>query len=314
MRTFVEKSKRSSVIIFLALIIVVMAIVKPQSFLSVDNITNILIQIAVYGVVAFAMTFAIICGEFDLSVSSTFALSTILFIDLSQKIGIVPAIFITLAVGLIIGLINGVLVANAGMNAFITTMATMTALKGVALTYTDGRPINFNSDIIYEIGNGKVLGIPYLVIIFFIVFVVAQILLKNTTMGRNLYATGGNYQVAKMAGVNVRFNKMIIFVILGFMAAFGGILFASRINAGSALYGTDLALYCVAATVIGGTSLSGGSGSAFRTLIGLFVMGVMFNALTLLKIEATYQDAIKGFVLIAVVVIDALSNKGAQNN
>jgi ribose transport system permease protein len=300
--------KTKTVVVFLIALVIMMIIVKPASFLSANNTINILVQISSYGMVAYAMTFAIICGEFDLSVSSTFAMSTILYIDISSKMNVPMGMLCALLFGLGIGAINGYLVSKHKMSAFIVTLATMVAVKGLALFYTD-TPISINSDAIYEIGNGTFLGIPYIVYVFFAVLVIAQIILTKTQFGRNLYATGGNESVAKVAGIHVGFYKFIIFVILGGMSAFGAIFFASRLNAGSALYANDLALYCVAATVIGGTRLTGGSGSALRTFLGLLVMGILFNGLTLLKIDASYQNIIKGAVVIAVVAMDSLTKK-----
>jgi len=294
---------KSIVFALIALVIVMSAI--NRHFLTFDNIINILVQISVYGVVAFAMTFAIICGEFDLSVSSTFALSTIFFISFSNKIGIIPSILAVLAIGCAIGLLNGLLVSKVKINAFIVTMGTMVSLKGIALFYTNGKPIRNNEDIIYQMGNGTLFSIPYLVVIFFLVLAISEFILKRTKFGRNIYATGGSIKVAKMAGINVDFYKTVVFVILGFAAAFGGIILSCRISAGSALYGADLALSVVAAVVIGGTNLTGGKGSALKTLIGMLVVGVLFNALTLLEVQAYYQEVIKGIILMLVVSLDS---------
>jgi len=141
------------------------------------------------------------------------------------------------------------------------------------------------------------------------VLVFFALVLRKTRFGRNIYATGGNREVARLAGIDVAFYKFIIFVILGVCAALSAIMFSTRIRAGSALYGRDLSLYCVAATVIGGTSLSGGNGGVLRTLLGLLVVSILYNALTLLGVQGYFQQLIRGIVLIVVIMIDAFINR-----
>ncbi len=300
--------KRNIVVVFILILLVLMAILKPTSFFSSTNITNIFIQISSYGVVAFAMTFAIIAGEFDLSVSSIFGMSTILFIDLSSKVSVFIGVLAAILFGLFAGSLNGFFVSKLRTNSFITTLASMMIFKGISLTYTNGAPVNINNNGIYDFGNGKLLGIPYILIILFIVFIGAQIILSRTKFGRNIYATGGNMAVAKLAGINTTFYKFIIFVILGLLSSIGALLYAARVSAGSALYGSDLAIYCVAAVVVGGTSLSGGTGNAVKTLLGLLVMGILFNGLTLLSVKGEFQEIAKGIIVIVVVVFDAYNS------
>jgi ribose transport system permease protein len=193
----------------------------------------------------------------------------------------------------------------------------MMSIKGLALFYTDGKPVNTPNGFIYDLGNGALFkgrgfpGIPYLSIIFFAVLLLSFLLLRYTNFGRNLYATGGNYTVAKLAGINVDFYKLMIFVILGLAAALGGIMLGSRMVAGNALYGQDLSLSIIAAIVIGGTSLSGGSGGIFKTLVGLLVVSILFNTLMLLGVQAYYQQLAKGIVVIVVVSTDVYINRNA---
>lgn len=305
LRTFLSEK---TIIIILCAFVVFMVLKKP-SFYTWDNITNILTEFSVYGITACAMTAAIICGEFDLSASSVFAWSTVLFISMTNKIGLLPAIFITLASGMLWGALNGWLVAKVKMSAFIVTLATMTIIQGLAFFYTNGVPINTSDKTLLAIGAFNILGLSITPIAFAIVLIVFAIVLKKTRFGRNIYATGGNYEVARLAGIDVNFYKFIIFVILGVCAALSAIMFSTRIRAGSALYGKDLSLYCVAATVIGGTSLSGGNGGVLKTLVGLLVVSILYNALTLLGVQGYFQQLIRGLVLIAVIMIDASINR-----
>jgi ribose transport system permease protein len=298
----------NAVLILLFIFIAFMAATKP-AFSKWDNITNILAEFTVYGVTACAMTTAIICAEFDLSASSVFAWSTVLFVSMTNMIGLLPAFIITIASGTIWGAINGWLVAKVKINAFVVTLGTMTFVKGLAFFYTNGEPINTSNETLRAIGAFNIFGISITPIAFAIVLAIFAFILKKTRFGRGIYATGGNYEVARLAGINVEFYKFIIFVILGICAALSAVLFCTRIQAGSALYGGDLSLYCVAATVIGGTSLSGGNGGVTRTLVGLLFMSVLFNALTLQGVQGYFQQLIRGIVLIAVIMLDAWANR-----
>jgi len=297
-----------SIVIMLFIFIIVMTIIKP-AFYGWDNIVNILNEMTVYGITACAMTVAIICGEFDLSASSVFAWSTVLFVSMTNKFGLVPAFLITIISGAFWGILNGWLVSKVRMSAFVATLGTMTIIKGLAFFYTDGVPINTSNTTLQAIGSFNIAGISITPIAFILVFSAFVFVLLKTKFGRKLYATGGNYEVARLAGINVTFYKFIIFVILGICAALSASLFVVRIHAGSALYGGDLALYSVAATVIGGTSLSGGNGGVTKTIVGLLVLSVLFNALTLLGIQGYFQQLIRGIVLISVIMFDASINR-----
>jgi len=297
-----------AILIMLFIFIFAMSLIKPV-FYKWDNVINILNELTVYGITACAMTVAIIAGEFDLSASSVFAWSTVLFVSMTNRLGLLPGFLITIASGIAWGILNGWLVAKVKMSAFVVTLGTMTVIKGFAFFYTDGVPINTANRTLQAIGAFNVGGIMITPIAFVLVFSIFAFFLDRTRFGRNLYATGGNREVAHLTGINVDFYKFIIFVILGICASLSAVLFCVRIHAGSALYGGDLSLYCVAATVIGGTSLSGGNGGVARTLIGLLVMSVLFNALTLLGVQGYFQQLIRGIVLISIIMIDASINR-----
>ena len=300
--------KKRAIIVLLLAFIVYMVIAKP-AFYTWGNITNILTEMSVYGIAALAMTVAIIGGEFDLSASSVFGWATVFFISMTNTLGLVPAFFLTIISGILMGMVNGFLVSKVKLNAFVATMATMIIIKGLTFFYTGGAPINTSNETLISIGAFNIAGITVTPIVFVIVLVVFTFILRKTRFGRNIYATGGNYHVAYLTGINVSFYKFIIFVIVGLCSALAGILLCVRVQAGSALYGKDLALFSIAATVIGGTSLSGGNGGVTKTLVGLLVMSVLFNALTLLGVQGYFQQLIRGIVLIAVIMIDTGINK-----
>lgn len=293
--------------IIMALIVAVAILgVSAKGFLSVNNIRNILLQISTYGIVAFAMTISIIGGEFDLSISSLMGFVTILFTDIAKKSGVFPAILACIAVGVAVGILNGLMVSKLRMNAFVVTLGMMMLIKGLALTYTNGKPNNFPNDTLNHFANGSFLGIPVITWFFIGTFLIVDIMLRHTRFGRNVYATGGSMPVAQMAGINVVFYKTMIFVILGFCTAVSAILMSMRLSAGNALYGSDLTMSVIAGIVIGGTSMSGGSGSAVRTFWGTLFIGVLFNGLQRLEIQASWQDVIKGVILIVVIATDSL--------
>jgi ribose transport system permease protein len=301
-------------IIFL-LFAIVIGILKP-SFLAITNIKNLFLDISVYGIVACTMTIAIICGEFDLSASSTFIWSQILFCTLlnmwgTTVWGIMAAFLVTLVSGIIIGSINGIIVTRLKVNSFITTLGMMIMLKGLSLVFTNGDMVSTSNQFIAKMGTGTLFGIPYLIYIYVIFVGVAFYIMTYTRFGRNIFATGGNVSVAKLSGINTLFYKFMVFVIIGFASALAGIMLVSQVRAGSVQYGTDLSLTAVAATVIGGTALSGGNGSVVKTFFGMLVLGVLYKALIFLGLQAYYQNLIKGLVLVSVVAVDAyLSRSG----
>lgn len=281
-----------------------MAIVKP-SFLAWWNIQSILIDVSIYGVVACGMTILIISGEFDLSASSQYMWAQILFVTLlnSTKNPFI-SILLTLASGFVLGTINGLIVTRFGINSFITTLGTMTMIRGLCLVFTGGKMVSTQNPFIKALGTGEFLGLSSLFYIYLSVVVIISVILAYTNFGRRFYATGGNIEVAHLAGINTSFQKTTAFSIMGILCSIGGIMLVAQLRAGSTQYGTDLALTCVAATVIGGTRLSGGAGNALRTALGMLVIVVLYKALIYLGLQAYYQNLVKGLVLILVVMFD----------
>ncbi len=300
--------KRRVVILCIGALLIFMAFASPNYF-SVSTLTGLMTQIGIYGIVACAMTIAIIGGEFDLSVSSIFPLATLLFASMLPALGLPLTIICVTLIGMAIGCINGFFVAVTRINAFIVTLATMISLQGIMLTFCQGMPMTAVNDSAKMFGMGNVGGISFIAMIFFACVILTEFILKKTSFGRNIFATGGNYDVAKYAGINVRFSKFILFVILGGAAAFAGTLLACRLQAGSPLYGTDVALSVVSAAVLGGTSLSGGSGGAVKTLWGMVFIGMLLQIFTYINVYTYLQQMIQGAVVVAVVVMDAVNNR-----
>ncbi|MFA7539729.1 MAG: ABC transporter permease, partial [Sphaerochaetaceae bacterium] len=305
-KNFVNKQPVLLLFIFFILLI---AVIKP-TFVSINNIKNILIDVSIYGVSALAMTIAIITGAFDLSLAANFAWGQIFFCFLLNAWGESPgamlaALIVMLLSTMLVGVINGLIVVVLRVPAFIATMATGIILKGFSLVFTKGNMISTSNPFIRQMGRGTFLGLSYLTYIFIAFVFLAYFVMTYTRFGRGLYATGGNMKAAELSGINVRFSRFSIFVILGFAAGISGAMFVCLMRAGSVLYGTDLALTCVAATVVGGTPLTGGKGSVLRTVVGILLIHVLYKGLAFLGLQGYYNTMIRGIVLLSVVSIDA---------
>lgn len=301
--------KDKAIICVLVLFIIVLAILRP-SFVSATNIKNVLIDTSIYGVAAIAMTIAIITGAFDLSLSANFAWGQIFFCYLlnawgASAGGILLAIVCTLLICMAFGAVNGIVVVKSGIPAWIATMGMNYMIKGWCLVFTGSDMISTTNAAVAAFGKGTFLGLSYLTYIFIFVAIVAYIVMRYTQYGRNLYAIGGNRISAELAGINTGLYRFSTFVILGLSAGIAGCMYVCQIRAGSVLYGTDLALTCVAATVVGGTPLSGGKGGVHRTVVGILLLYVMYKGLGFLGLAGYVNSMVKGIVLLTVVSFDA---------
>ncbi len=310
-QVFIEKVKEYKIAIVLFAIIVFMSIASPF-FLTRDNLINVLLQASTYGIMACGMSFAIISGEFDLSIGSTMALGGLVSILLAPVIGQLGAILAAIVAGCAVGLINGLLIAKIKISSFIVTIATMGIFKGLALKISGGAPVLSENDWFYLIGNGTILGIPNLILVLILFIAIAQYVLAKTRFGRNVYTIGGNKEVAQNSGIDVETDKMIVFVISAFTAAVAGILLASRLNTGSALHGDSVALFVISGIVIGGTSLAGGIGSAIKSIIGILIFTLISNSLDLLRVFSYYQTTIRGILMIIIIGFDAYTRARSE--
>jgi ribose transport system permease protein len=298
-----------TVIFLLAGFVVLMALAKP-SFLEWSNLQNILTDVSIYGVVACGMTILIICGEFDLSVSSQYMWAQILFVTLLNATNnLFVSVMLTLCSGLVLGIINGIIVTRFRINSFITTLGTMTMIRGLCLVFTGGKMVATGNPLIKALGSADLFGLSSFFLVFIVVLGVLSVMLAYTNFGRRIYATGGNLEVAHLAGINTAFQKTAAFSIMGVLCGIAGIMLVAQLRAGSTQYGGDLALTCVAATVIGGTRLSGGAGNTLRTALGMLLIVVLYKALIYLGLQAYYQNLVKGIVLILVVMFDLVMSK-----
>ncbi|SFF28806.1 ribose transport system permease protein [Paenibacillus algorifonticola] len=287
-------------------IIVLILILSSPNFLTINNILNVFRQVSINALIAFGMTFVILTGGIDLSVGATLALSGALTAGMmSSGLDPITAVIIGLLAGAVMGAVNGLLVTKTNIAPFIATLATMTIYRGLALVYTDGRPITgFNSEFFTMIGGGYFFGVPVPVMITIILFAVLYFILRKTTFGRNVYAIGGNEEASRLSGIKTGRFKIYVYTLTGLLSSLAGIILASRLNSAQANAGTGYELDAIAAVVLGGTSLSGGRGWIVGTLVGALIIGVLNNGLNLMGVSSFYQQVVKGLVILLAVLLD----------
>jgi ribose transport system permease protein len=289
------------------LIITVVLSIVSSDFLTLDNIFNVLRQVSINALIAFGMTFVILTGGIDLSVGSILALSAAITGGMMTS-GMNPilAMVIGLASGAMMGAINGLFITLGRVAPFIATLATMTIFRGATLVYTDGRPVTglSNSTFFEMMGRGYMGWVPVPVVWMIICYIILYFILKKTTFGRRVYAIGGNEEASILSGIRVYGVKIWIYSITGVLAALAGIILASRLNSAEPTAGASYELDAIASVVLGGTSLSGGRGWIFGTLVGALIIGVLNNGLNLMNVSSFYQQVVKGGVILLAVLLD----------
>lgn len=276
-------------------------------FLTVGNLLNVMRQVSINAVIAFGMTLVILLGGIDLSVGSILAVSSVVIADLLQAHS--NAGLATLAgvvAGALLGTVNGLIVTKGRVAPFIATLGTMTTLRGFALVLSNGSPISgFSSNFFSLVGDGYVAGlVPIPVVWMLVVFAVFWFVMRQTVFGRHIYATGGNAEAAALSGVKTDQVQIWVYTICGATAAMAGVILTSRLNSAQPTAGAGYELDAIAAVVLGGTSLSGGRGWIFGTLVGALLIGVLNNGLNLMGVSSFYQQVIKGGVILLAVLLD----------
>lgn len=359
----------------LLLLVLILAVASAYTgrvnYLSLQNVTNVLHQSSLTAVMAIAMTVILITGNFDLSVASVAALAAVLLIGLADRLGFWPAAGVAMLAAVLAGLLNGSIVQYLGINAFIVTLGTLTAIRGIVLIYTDGRSLSVeDTDVIaamraFESGRIAV-GTPLLVIgaallvagvlgamrlrrdgralspaaigmsvgglgtlaagwfggtelsvsksvIYMVIFAsIVWFVLSFTTVGRRVYAVGGNPEAARLSGINVNRYRMAAFILCSAAAGFAGVLFASRLRSvnPAALQGAELTV--IASAILGGTSLFGGAGSVVKTLAGALLLFTLTNGFNMLNLGANYQGLIEGAVIVIAAAIYTVGGSGRK--
>jgi inositol transport system permease protein len=316
-------SKYGIFLIF-AVMVLVASMLSP-AFVSSTNLINIVRQMSIVGLIALGVTGIIVSAGIDLSSGSIVGLTAVVAASMAQMpdysaafypglhLPLIAPVLAACAVGALVGLINGSLVAKARIPPFIATLGTFTAIRGAANLYTGGRPISNLTDDYNFIGQGDIFGLPVPIVILVVMAVVTHILYAHTKFGKYIYAIGGNEQAARVSGINASRYKMLIYVYAGFLAGLAGLVVSSRIGSGQPGLGVGYELDAIAAAVIGGTSLSaGGIGTVAGTIVGALIIGVLNNTLDLMNVSAYWQQIIKGCIIVGAVIIDQLKNRGGK--
>ncbi|ALC83134.1 ribose ABC transporter permease [Bacillus gobiensis] len=302
----VELQNRLGMIIILALLCLILSFTAPN-FLEVSNLLNVLKQVSIIAILAAGMTIVILTGGIDLSVGSTVALTGVVSVMASAAgVNTFLAMLIGIGTGYIVGLINGFLTAKAKLPAFIVTLGSFTYVRGLAYVISGGYPIALQAAGFKFVGAGYIFGIPVPIYIMLIVYVIMFLVLKYTMFGRHIYAIGGNQEAARLTGIKVERSLINVYSISGLLAGLGGVVLAGRLYSGQPTAGQMYELDAIAAVILGGTSLTGGVGKIQGTIIGVLIMGVISNGLTLMDVNYYWQLVVKGGVIITAVLIDRL--------
>ncbi|MGH2618542.1 MAG: ABC transporter permease [Thermomicrobiales bacterium] len=293
-------------VVYVAIIVIFSQL--SEFFLTKNNFLNILVGVSILGIVAATQTMVIISRGFDLSVGSTVALAGVVTAEILNAGGSDPlAVAGAIGVGLLVGLVNGLLITVVHVNPLITTLATLSIVRGIAYVWTDALTQVFPGPNLRWLGTGRVFwDIPVSVLIMLAVFVAVWLTLRFTTFGRALFAVGGNPRAALLAGIDVGRVQLAAYIISGLSAGFAGAILAAQLSAGSPQAAMGLELNTVAAVVLGGASLAGGRGRVWGTLLGALIMETLRNGLVLTDVSSFYQMIAWGVVLLLAVVIDQL--------
>ena len=297
-----------SVLLANVLLIIILSIISPY-FLSVTNFTNIFRQSAPLAMVALGITIVIISGGIDLSVAANISLTSVILTMLLVNFGMPLSISMILvfALGIILGLYNGFLVTVLKIPPIIATLSSAIVFGGIAYTITQGYSINLPVDSpIKYLGSGKFWLIPVSIVLVVIVYYITQMILQNTGFGRIVYGLGGNVEAVYLSGISVRKYTLLIYMLCGFFAAFASILLTGRVANGHPNNGGGMEMDAIAAVVLGGTSIFGGMGNVWGTLIGVLTMTIIINGLNLLNINPYIQLIVKGLVIAAAVGITSI--------
>ena len=317
---FIQILQKYGIVFVLILMVIGLSIAQP-AFLRRSNIFNVLTQSSIFGIMALGLTFVIISKGIDLSVGSVLAFSGVVAASLGQaatatqkyfpnlaEMPLIVPVLAALIIGGLCGAVSGALIAKTRIPAFISTLGMMTIARGFALIYTDGKPVSTLIPSLTALG-GKIFNvIPIPVIIYFIMILISTVLLNKTRFGKNTYAIGGNITAAEISGVNVSRNLIGIYAYSGLLAGLAAVVFAGRVGSVHPGAATGYELTAIAATTIGGTSHSGGIGTIWGAFVGALVLAVMRNGLTLLGVDAYWQQVTEGVIIVVAVIIDMRKN------
>lgn len=292
------------------ILLLIFSTVASDRFLQTDNVLNVLRQISIVGVLALGMTFVILTAGIDLSVGALLSVVVVYTADTVQTRGVTAGVTVALGIGVLFGLVNGLGVAVGRVQPFVMTLGMLAFAKGVALIFTEGQPVSITNDAFLAFGNGRTLGVPNPAIVFLVLLAVCMFVLRGTVFGRSVYAVGSNEEAARLSGIPVRRVKCAVYMISGLMVGVAGVLYASQLGVGTPVAGDGKELDAIAATVVGGTSLFGGVGTAGGTFLGAAILGVLSNILNLSGVSPYVQYLFRGGLIVAAVLLQRRDSRG----
>lgn len=294
-------------IIFVLFLLIFVFSTLSNRFLMPDNIFNILRQVSIVGIISVGMTFVMLTGGIDLSCGSIVGSSCVGAALLMTKANMNPVLACVLmsGFGVLMGLANGFFISQLGVPPFIATLGMMTSVRGIAYIITGGLPVfGFNRDFT-KLGQGYLGMVPIPVLVMFFTFIFGIVFLSQTRIGRHIYGIGGNEEASRLSGVRVKRIKYLVYAISGFMSALAGVVLLARVNSGQPNAGMSYEMDVITAVVLGGVSMSGGQGRLIMVIVGVMIMGILTNGMTMLTINEYVQQFVKGMVLIAAVALDS---------
>jgi ribose transport system permease protein len=304
-----DRLRQYGLIIALIILIIAFALAN-EYFFTASNLLNVARQVSVTAIVAVGMTFVIISGGIDLSVGSNLAFSGVVASSAFVATGSPPlALLAGIATGGIIGLVNGVITAKGRITGFIVTLAMLGVVRGLAFIVTGGNPVTASDGAFTFFGVGAPLGIPVPILITIVIIALGWFTLNKTKFGKYVYAVGGNERASRWTGLKVDGVQISVYVIVGALAGLAGVILAGRLGSGQPFAGDGFELDVIAAVILGGSSLSGGRGTILGTVIGVLIIGVLNNGLTLLDVSTYWQMVVQGAIILAAVLLDRWASK-----
>ncbi|MGK5047576.1 L-arabinose ABC transporter permease AraH [Janthinobacterium sp. GB4P2] len=309
MRRVIADYTDYSLLLIFVVMFVVLSLTVPY-FFSQQNLIGLGLSVSQIGMVACTMMFCLASRDFDLSIGSIVAFAGVVCaMVLNKTDSIAIALAASLACGMIVGWINGAVIAYLRINALITTLATMQIVRGMAFIASDGQAVGITNESFFSLGTSMLLGIPTPIWITVLCFVVFGVMLNKTVYGRNTLAVGGNPDASRLAGVSVTKTRVYIFLIQGGVAALAGVILASRITSGQPNAAQGFELSVISACVLGGVSLIGGRATITGVVVGVLIMGTVENVMSLLNVDSFYQYVVRGTILLLAVLMDQLKSR-----
>lgn len=304
------------ILVFAVIILVVILSLLVEQFFTITNIMNVLRQMSMVAILAVGIFFVMVGGGIDISVGSIVGLITVVMATGISKMGINPWIVIiaSLLTGAICGAFNGLLIAKIGVPALIGTLGTMEVIRGLLYVFTNGYTIGLAEESIKFIGKGYIWVIPFPAVIMIIIYIIGHFISQKTSFGRYVYAVGGNDEASYLSGIKIKRVRMITYIISGLTAAIAGIILSCRLSSGQPAAAIGWEFDAITAALIGGVSIIGGKGKVFGVLLGIILISLLTNGMTMLDLDSYWQRVIKGIVLIAAIVLDVYKTKKQSKN